>query len=101
MILSCSEELGELSEAISRGRGARTCGEKYNGTGGGRRGREFYLRRGRSGAAQARLRGRPPLAPFERAAAALAGEVAWPARRASSRVIQARVPKTPDTSAGT
>ena len=40
------------------------------------------------------LRGRPPFAPFARAAAALAGEVARPARRASS-LIQARVPNTP------
>jgi hypothetical protein len=47
------------------------------------------------------LRGRPPFAPFARAAAAFAGEVAWPAMRASSRAIQAREPKMPDTSAGT
>lgn len=45
--------------------------------------------------------GRPPLAPFARAAAAFAGEVLLPAARASSRVIQRRAPNMPATSAGT
>ena len=49
----------------------------------------------------AALRGRPPLAPLERAAAAFAGDLARPATRANSRAIQARVPKTPATRAGT
>ncbi len=60
--------------------GAKSCEGQSNGLAGGRKGPEFYLREDRAGTAQARLRGRPPLAPFERAAAALAGEVAWPAR---------------------
>src|SRR5208337_5107800 len=47
------------------------------------------------------LRGRPPLAPFVRAAAAFAGDVTGPAPRTDTRAIHARVPKTPDTSAGT
>lgn len=49
----------------------------------------------------AALRGRPPLAPLERAAAAFAGDLTRPATRANSRAIQARVPKTPATRAGT
>ena len=47
------------------------------------------------------LRGRPPLAPLAREAAALAGEVALPAVRAHSLAIQSRVPNTPATKAGT
>ena len=47
------------------------------------------------------FRGRPPFAPFARAAAALAGEVARPARRARALTIQSCVPNTPATSAGT
>ncbi len=43
----------------------------------------------------------PPLAPFVRAAEAFAGVVTDPATRASARIIQARGPKMPDTSAGT
>lgn len=50
---------------------------------------------------RAPLRGRPPLAPFARAAADFAGDFTRPATRASSRVIHERVPKIPDTSAGT
>ncbi len=49
----------------------------------------------------AALRGRPPLAPLEREAAAFLGDLVRPARRASSRAIQARLPKMPLTSAGT
>ena len=40
------------------------------------------------------FRGLPPFAPFARAAAAFAGELTLPARRASS-LIQALVPNTP------
>src|SRR5262249_28285744 len=46
-------------------------------------------------------RGRPPLRPLGRAAAALAGDFDCPARRASSDAIQARVPNTPISSPGT
>ena len=49
----------------------------------------------------AALRGRPPVAPLARAAAALAGDLARPAMRARSPAIQARVPKMPATRAGT
>lgn len=48
-----------------------------------------------------RIRGRPPFAPFARAAAALAGDVELPAWRASALAIQLRVPNTPATRAGT
>ena len=47
------------------------------------------------------FRGRPPLAPLARAAAAFVGDFVRPARRANSLAIQARVPKMPETSAGT
>jgi len=43
----------------------------------------------------------PPLAPLARAAAAFVGDFVRPARRANSLAIQARVPKMPETSAGT
>ena len=46
------------------------------------------------------FRGRPPFAPFARAAVAFDGEVLLPATRAKSRAIQAFVPKIPATSAG-
>ena len=49
----------------------------------------------------AALRGRPPLAPLDRAAAAFLDDLVRPARRASSRAIQARLPKMPWTSPGT
>ena len=48
-----------------------------------------------------RLRGLPPFAPFARAAAALAMDVARPAWRARALLIHSRVPNTPATSAGT
>jgi len=41
----------------------------------------------------AAFRGRPPFDPFLRAAAALAGDLACPALRASAFAIQSRVPK--------
>ena len=50
---------------------------------------------------QATFRGRPPILPFAREAAALAGDLACPARRASAFSIQRLVPKTPETNAGT
>ena len=50
---------------------------------------------------RAALRGRPPFAPFARDATAFAAEVFRPAMRASSRAIQAFVPKIPATRAGT
>lgn len=55
----------------------------------------------RSAHCEARLRGRPPFAPFARAAAALAGDVFRPACLAMALLIQSLVPKTPATRAGT
>jgi hypothetical protein len=50
---------------------------------------------------RADLRGRPPFAPFNRAAATLAGDFVRLAMRASWLAIHLRVPKMPDTKAGT
>jgi hypothetical protein len=49
---------------------------------------------------RADLRGRPPFAPFNRAAAALAGDFVRPAMRASWFAVHLRIPKMPDTKAG-